>query len=105
MDKDDIISILIQYTSSKCQNVFDREYNPSLVVSIIDSSFASTKYRDDNIINIDDFICGFRECKRISEPSKNKAISALQSLENKKGIKRTRANIINVDFVNKQIKD
>lgn len=97
-DKREIINILVSYTNSRCVLQTDPEYNPSLAVSIIDTAFASSKYRGDHFINIDDFIYGFNVCSRITINARMGALSALNSLKVNKGISRSRANVTDINF-------
>lgn len=77
---DDIIYELISLTNKKNRTYNDIECNPSLVLSIIDKSFAEAKLLDNDYLTIDNIIYGINSCNRLYNTSKETCINNLIKL-------------------------
>lgn len=77
---DNIIYELISLTNKKNRTYNDMEYNPSLVLGIIDKSFAEAKLLDNDYLTIDNIIYGINSCNRLYNTSKETCINNLIKL-------------------------
>lgn len=84
---DNIIDLFIDLTKKEHRNYSDKTYNPDLIVTLIDKSFASVKVSNRDFLNIEDLIYAVESTDRIYEPPKEKCVANLRRLkpkENKK---------------------
>lgn len=91
-DLNNIVDLLIDLTKKEHRNFNDVTYNPDLIVTLIDKSFASAKINDRNNLNINDIIYAVESTDRIYDPPKEKCISNLKGLKPKE--KKLTNNII-----------
>lgn len=89
----EVIEILIDFTNSKHRSQFDMMYNPDLIVTIIDTAFASAKINNRESLTVDDIIYAVDSMDRLSIPSKESCLSNLNTYK-KESKKLVRSNII-----------
>ena len=78
----EIFDILIQGSKKRSYN--DVQYNPSLVLSILEMAFSNALYYDRESVNIDDVKEAVMSCERIYESSRERMVSQLSSISNTK---------------------
>lgn len=78
---DEIINILIVYTSKKHRIYSDMVYNPDLIISIIDKSISYAVYEDSPFLSIDHIIKSLKNSKRIYNGSIQEACFKLSQLK------------------------
>ena len=78
----EIFNILIQ--GSKKRSFDDLQYNPSLVLSILEMAFSNALYYDREFVNIDDVKEAVMSCERIYESTRGHMVSQLSSISNTK---------------------
>lgn len=69
-----IITNLIQLTNEKHRVRDDKENNPSLIIGIIETSYAYAKVYDKETLEIDHIIKGINSCERLSALAKKEGI-------------------------------
>ena len=99
-DLNNIVDLLIELTRKDHRFYNDIVYNPDLIVTLINKSFASAKISDRYKLNIDDIIYAVESTDRIYEPPKEKCISKLQELKDVK-FKEKKLNNNVIKFSNK----
>lgn len=78
----EIFDILIQGSKKRPYN--DVQYNPSLVLSILEMAFSNALYYDRESVFLDDVKEAVMSCERIYESSRERMVSQLSSVSNTK---------------------
>ncbi len=94
--KEEIINIIVKYTSKNHRCYNDIVNNPDLAISIVSNAFALAKFNDSQSIKLGYFIEAFEMCDRIYSSSKEKAVYELSKLKNNN--KKEKSKIIKIKF-------
>ena len=97
-DRKKIFHVLIQQTNDKVRVYNDRQYNPHLVLSILEKAFAYAAFYEHDSVELDDLCQAVMSCERIYPYRREVTVSQLKGLnvsqkEAKKLIKQA-TNII-----------
>lgn len=94
--KEQIITVILDFTKRKCRIYNDVVQNPDLAISIIDKAFAFAKVEDCEVICSSHFEESFECCDRIYDYAKEQAISRLKNLD--ENISKKSSKILQLDF-------
>lgn len=92
----EIVKIIIDATDKSHRVYNDMINNPDLSISIVDKAFAFAKVYDSEYITPVHFIESFEFCDRIYEPTRERAINSLKSLD--VSITKPQKKVLTIDF-------
>ncbi len=97
---EDIIDILIEYTENAYRVYDDKQNNPDLALSIVESAYAKCLVRNSLVLKIEDFIYAFQACDRLYKHAREFAIINLSNLATYDKMDKPRNNIIQFRPIN-----
>lgn len=80
-DRDKIFHVLIQGTNEKARRYDDKQYNPHLVLSILEKSFAYASFYDHDQVLLPDICAAVQDCERIYPSRREKIVMQLENLK------------------------
>ena len=96
MEKRAIIDVLIELTDKKNRNYNDFKYNPALVLSILEKSFANALCTNSKSVSKENIVNAVKSCNDLYETSRER-ISIDLNNELSKEKPKTKCKIINLD--------